>query len=133
MAKSDQDLMSGIVADIARAKALGLVPEEGSKVSRRGEFIVNPSNIDLDEEKKMRGYRPKPFPTAVRRWGTDPLTGQPGVEEMTVDDQAGLAAAVAAGWTEDWVSGPPVVADEAPDGDLEVSIPAPARRRRSVN
>ena len=133
MAKSDQELMSGIVADIARAKALGLVPEEGSKVSRRGEFIVNPSNIDLDEEKKMRGYRPKPFPTSVRRWGVDLMNGQPGVEEVVVEDAAALKAAEAAGWTTEWVTGPPVIADEAPDGGLEVDIPTPARRRRAVN
>lgn len=122
--------MNGIVADIARAKALGLVPEDGSKVSRRGEFVVSPSNIELDEEKKMRGYRPKPFPTSVRRWGVDPTTGQPGVEEAVVEDKAALTAAIDAGWTEDWVTCPPVV-DQAADG-VDVEIPSP-RRRRAVN
>lgn len=121
--------MNGIVADIARAKALGLVPEDGSKVSRRGEFIVNPSNIELDEERKMRGYRPKPFPSSVRRWGVDPVTGQPGVEEVVVEDQAALTSAIEAGWTQDWMTGPPVV--EGGDG-VSVEIPAP-RRRRAVN
>lgn len=129
MAKSEQDLMNGIVKDIARAKALGLVPDENGKVSARGEFIVNPSSIEEDEDRKMRGYRPKPFPKMVRRWGVT-VMGQPGVESRTVDDQKELEAALAAGWTTERVTGPPVVPEPDETDGVEVDIPAPRPSRR---
>lgn len=132
MAKSEQELMSGIMSDIKRAAALGLIPEEGAKVSRRGEFIVNPSNIDDAEDRRMRGYRPIPFPKAVRRWGVDAVTGQPGVEETVVADQAALNVALQAGWTTEAVNGPPtpqVPAVDTSDDATTDEAPAPRRRR----
>lgn len=135
MANDNQALMDGIVQDVARAQALGLMPDKGNKVSRRGEFKVNPSSIDEDEDRKMRGYRPKPFPKMVRRWGVDAQTGQPGVERTTVADQAALNVALQAGWTTETVTGPPapVVPVVEPEADgVDVEIPTP-RRRRAVN
>lgn len=132
--QDDQALLDGMVKDMARARELGLVPDKDAKVSARGQFIVNPSSIDETEDRKMRGYRPKPWPTAVRRWGADPLTGLPGVEEKVVHDQVGLTSAEAEGWTEDWVTGPPAKAAAVTDADVaggyDMAVPAPRRSRR---
>lgn len=58
---NEKDLMGRLMADLKRAGELGLIPQEGAKISQRGEFIVDESNIEEDENKKMRGYRHKEY------------------------------------------------------------------------
>lgn len=101
-----QKFMDGLMKDLARAAELGLIPQEGAKISARGEFIVNPSNIEEDEDKKMRGYRHRDFPKTMHAWGPDPVTGIEGPLSLEVKNRAEEENAVSAGWSVESVHGP---------------------------
>jgi len=91
-----QTVMDGLAVSLERAAELGLIPTSGAKISRRGEFIVNPSNIEEDEDKRQRRYRYKPWPKHVHGWDA---AGEPVSKEVA--DQAAFDAALADGWCED--------------------------------
>lgn len=100
---TDAALLSRVTADIKRLALLGLIPEEGAKISARGEFIVDPSNVENDENKKMRSYRHKEFPKTLHAAHPDnpdePIT-------LTVRNRAEEEQAVALGWSVDPLHGP---------------------------
>lgn len=114
LTKDQKDqLMGRILRDLQRAATLGLIPKDGAKISERGEFIVDPSNIEEDENKKMRTYRHKAFPCAVYGWGVNPNRfvpeGEQPIEEqldLVVRNRAEFDRAIAAGWSADPIAGP---------------------------
>jgi len=95
------DLADWLAANPELAATLGLALEKGAKISRRGEFIIAPSNIEEAEDKKMRGYRYKPFPRHVHGWHTDPQTGEPVPVQKEVQNTAEYEAALSDGWFAD--------------------------------
>lgn len=121
-----QKFMDGLMKDLARAAQLGLIPQEGAKISPRGEFIVNMSNIEEDEDKKMRGYRHKEYPKDVHAWGPDPATGVEGPLSLTVRNRAEEDNAIAAGWSPDSVHGP---AGRLEGGEVVVAAEEPVEIR----
>lgn len=116
-----QDVTDGNAISAARAAELEL--GDTSMVSKRGQFKVNPTNIEELEEKRMRGYRFKPFPMAVHGWGIDPLNatkgdGTPSNEgpiSIVVKTQAELEQALADGWSEVPLTGPAAGGLKAPE------------------
>lgn len=100
---SDVALLNRVKADIQRLALLGLIPEDGAKISARGEFIVDPSNVENDENKKMRSYRHKEFPKTLHAAHPDdadvPLT-------LTVRNREEETQALALGWSVDPLHGP---------------------------
>lgn len=99
---SDAALLSRVHADLKRMAMLGLLPEDGAKISARGEFIVDPSNVENDENKKMRSYRYKEFPKTLHAWPegeAEPLT-------LGVKNRDEEQKAVALGWSVDPLHGP---------------------------
>ncbi len=96
-----QKLMDGLMRDIQRAAALGLIPEEGMTISKRGEFLIGGSNIDEMEDKKMRNYRYKAYPKTLHKWGKDKHSKEEGAQTLIVRDKAAHAEAEGDGWSED--------------------------------
>lgn len=99
---SDAALLTRVHADLKRMAMLGLLPEDGAKISARGEFIVDPSNVENDENKKMRSYRYKEFPKTLHAWPegeAEPLT-------LSVKNRDEEQKAVALGWSVDPLHGP---------------------------
>lgn len=95
-------IMDRLMKDLQRAAALGLIPQDGAKISAQGEFIIDPSNIEDDENKKMRSYRHKAYPSTVHAWPeghAEPIS-------LVVKNRAEEEAAVAQGWSVDPVAGP---------------------------
>jgi len=114
---SNAKLMDGIMKNLKRAAELGLIPQDGAKISARGEFIVDPSNIEDDENKRMRGYRHKNFPKVLHAWPE----GREEPVELEVRGPAEEANAIAAGWSVDPVHGPGgrLQAGKAPEPEPE--------------
>lgn len=103
-----QKLLDGIMRDLQRAAALGLIPEDGAQISKSGEFIINGSNIDEIEDKKMRHYRHKDYPKTLHRLGPDvDVDGKQRhtAEDRVVGTKAEHLAALEDGWSEDPVLG----------------------------
>lgn len=96
MNKQQQDVFDGLMENLARAAELGLIPQKGASISKKGEFIVNPSTLEEAEDKKMRGYRYKAFPKHVHGWNA---AGEPVSKEVA--DQHAFDAALADGWYAD--------------------------------
>jgi hypothetical protein len=91
-----KDLVDWLAANPELAATLGLALEKGAKISRKGEFIIAPSNIEEAEDKKMRGYRYKAFPRHVHGWDAE---GQPTYKQ--VENEAEFNAALKDGWFAD--------------------------------
>ena len=102
------ELMGRIMRDLQRAGRLGLLPKDGARVSVSGEYIIEPSNIEEDENKKMRGYRYKEFPRSVYGWGLNPNQPEAGEGplDLRVRNRAELDNALAAGWSDTPLAGP---------------------------
>lgn len=98
----DADVLDGLKDLLGRAALLGLIPEKGAQISARGEFIVEPSNIEKLEEKKMRGYRPKNYPKAMHAWPE----GEAEPQMLVVKNAAEEQNAIAVGWSPEPVHGP---------------------------
>lgn len=103
---TESEVIDGLNKLGARAMELGLIPDDGAKISKRGEFIVGESNVEEDENRKQRGYRHKSFPKAVHAWGPDPVTGEEGPLQFIVNNAAELEKAIAVGWSVESVHGP---------------------------
>jgi hypothetical protein len=118
------DLMGKLMRDMQRAAMLGLIPAEGAKISARGEFIIEPSNIEADEDKKMRGYRHKDYGKSGKM-----LHGWPeGAEEpvaLVVYNAIEEERAVAAGWSVTPLHGPAGRLDAIEEPEVEAVIAAP--------
>ena len=117
---SDAALLSRATADIKRLMLLGLIPEDGAKISARGEFIVDPSNVESDENKKMRSYRYKEFPKTLHAWPdgeAEPLT-------LSVQNRDEEQKAVALGWS--------VMPLHGPSGRLENGVAKPVEAVEEV-
>lgn len=113
----DADILDGLKQLMGRAATLGLIPEDGAKISSRGEFIIEPSNIENDENKKMRSYRPKEYPKTLHAWpdgAEEPIT-------VSVRNRAEEDAAVAQGWSVQPLHGPA----GRLDGDGKAQEPEP--------
>lgn len=106
MAKSKEqeitEVLDGLKALGGRAALLGLLPENGAKISQRGEFIIDGSNIEDDENKKMKTYRHVEFPKTLHAWPED----QPEPLTLGVKNRAEQDAAEAVGWSEKPLHGP---------------------------
>ena len=96
MASNVKDLAYWLDKNPEMAAILGLALEQGAKISRSGEFIIDPSNIEEAENKRMRSYRYKPFPRHVHGWDGD---GNHVFKEVT--NAAEFDAALKDGWFED--------------------------------
>ena len=103
-----QEVLDGLMRDLKRAAELGLLPREGASISVRGEFIVNPSNIEDAENAKMRRYRHKEYPKHLHGWGVNEQNPEAGDGPLFVEvrNAAEEEAAIAAGWSPDPVHGP---------------------------
>ena len=99
---TDAALLSRVKADLKRLALLGLLPEDGAKISERGEFIVDPSNVENDENKKMRSYRYIEFPKTLHAWPD----GDPSPVTLSVRNRDEEQKAVALGWSVDPLHGP---------------------------
>lgn len=109
--KALEKVVDGIIQDPIRAAQLGIIPNGDNKVSKRGQFIVDPSNIEDAENKKMRGYRYKDFGTSGKTlygWS------EGGPVDLVVYNRAEEEKALAAGWSLDPVHGPVGKLDAAP-------------------
>lgn len=104
--KSTQELLDGLMRDAKRAAELGLIPQSGAKISGRGDFIVHPSNIEDDENAKMRGYRHKEYPKHLHGWGIDETNLEAGPLFVEVRNKDEDQAALAAGWSLEPLHGP---------------------------
>lgn len=100
--KALETIQNGIMRDPIRAAALGLIPEPGMKVSDRFQFIVNPSNVEEMEDKKMRSYRHKEYPKMLHGWPE----GEAEPVALIVKSRAEQDRALAAGWSETPLHGP---------------------------
>jgi len=100
--KALETIQNGIMRDPVRAAALGLIPEPGMKVSERFQFVVNPSNVEEIEDKKMRTYRHKEYPKMVHGWPD----GEEEPVALIVKNRAEEDKAVAAGWSVEPLHGP---------------------------
>ena len=134
-AAQKQDLMGKLMRDLNRAAALGLLPQDGARISARGEFIIEPTNIEAEENKKMRGYRQQEFPKALHGWGVDPNAPEAGEGplELVVKNRAEEANALAVGWSLEPVVGPagrlgvPKSADPEPEPEVIRTFAAPGQ------
>lgn len=99
-----EKMVDGIIADPIRAAQLGIVPQGNNTISKRGDFIVNESNIEEAENKKMRGYRHREYGKsgkALYFWHETK-----GPLELVVFNPAEEKAAAAKGWSATPVHGP---------------------------
>lgn len=122
MEEALKTIQNGIIRDPVRAAALGLIPAEGHNVSERFQFIINPSNVEELEDKKMRSYRPKDFGRSGKTlygWGIDPNHPElgDGPLDLVVYNKAEEEKALAAGWKAEPQHGPA--------GKLEGGVAAP--------
>ena len=101
----DAKLLSRVMSDMKRLALLGLLPEEGAKISARGEFIVGQSNVEEAEDKKMRSYRHKEYGVSGKMLHAWP-EGQPDALMLVVKNRDEEENALAAGWSLDPVHGP---------------------------
>lgn len=101
----DKAQIQAQVRDEVRAAVLGLVPEKDGTVSERGEYIIEPSNIEELENKKMRGYRYVEYGTSGKMLHAWP-EGSPEPTALIVYNRAEEEKAVALGWSVDPVHGP---------------------------
>lgn len=143
--KSNQEILDGLMRDLKRAAELGLLPADGAKISPRGEFIVKPSNIEDEENEKMRRYRHKEYPKHLHGWGVDETNPEAGegplfVEVLSKEEEDN---AIAAGWSPVPLHGPkgkldgsegaaPVVEEEKPKAPARSFAPPGSLSGRAV-
>lgn len=106
--QTNQEILDGLMRDLKRAAQLGLIPADGANISARGEFIVKPSNIEDQENEKMRRYRHQEYPKHLHGWGVDEANPEAGegplfVEVLNKEEEAN---ALAVGWSLEPLHGP---------------------------
>lgn len=98
-------IMDRLMGDMKRAAELGLVPQDGARISQRGEFIIEPSNVEEDENRKMRNYRHKDYGTSGKMLHAWP-EGEEAPVTLVVYNAAEERNAIALGWSAEPVHGP---------------------------